>query len=113
MASQKGLGKGLGALFGESAEVQQEPLRLPIQKIEPNPDQPRKRFDPEELQALADYLRPFTCIDRVELLPFHQMGRYKWDAQGLDYPLKDHRTPTDAEMDAARLIFRRAGLRVQ
>ena len=41
MASQKGLGKGLGALFGESAEVQQEPLRLPIQKIEPNPDQPR------------------------------------------------------------------------
>lgn len=66
-----------------------------------------------QLQALADYLRPFTCIDRVELLPFHQMGRYKWDAQGLDYPLKDHRTPTDAEMDAARLIFRRAGLRVQ
>lgn len=62
MASQKGLGKGLGALFGESAEVQQEPLRLPIQKIEPNPDQPRKRFDPEELQALADSIAAHGLI---------------------------------------------------
>ena len=54
---QKGLGKGLGALFGDlppSGEPQQPDLNLPIQKVEPNPQQPRKAFDPEELQALAD-----------------------------------------------------------
>ena len=57
MASQKGLGKGLGALFGDlpPAETAETPNRsLPIQKIEPNPQQPRRHFDPEELQALAD-----------------------------------------------------------
>ena len=57
MASQKGLGKGLGALLGDFTE---EPLEksayqlLPIYKVEPNPDQPRQDFDEEELQALAD-----------------------------------------------------------
>ena len=57
MASNKGLGKGLGALLGDFNE---EPLEksayqlLPIYKVEPNPDQPRQDFDEEELQALAD-----------------------------------------------------------
>jgi len=57
MASNKGLGKGLGALLGDFSE---EPLEksayqlLPIYKVEPNPDQPRQDFDEEELQALAD-----------------------------------------------------------
>ena len=57
MASNKGLGKGLGALLGDFSD---EPLEksayqmLPIYKVEPNPDQPRQDFDEEELQALAD-----------------------------------------------------------
>ncbi len=56
MASQKGLGKGLGALLGDFNEVPQEksPYQLlPIYKIEPNPDQPRRDFDEEELQSLS------------------------------------------------------------
>jgi len=57
MASQKGLGKGLGALLGDFNEVTPEksPYQmLPIYKVEPNPDQPRHDFDEEELQNLAD-----------------------------------------------------------
>ena len=54
----KGLGKGLGALMGDlTVEVPQSksPYQLlPIHKVEPNPDQPRRDFDPEELQSLAD-----------------------------------------------------------
>ena len=57
MASPKGLGKGLGALLGDDLDISGEetPYRqLPIYRVEPNPEQPRQDFDPEELQALAD-----------------------------------------------------------
>ena len=57
MASQKGLGRGLGALLGDFEEISQEksPYQLlPIHKVEPNAAQPRQDFDEEELQALAE-----------------------------------------------------------
>ena len=57
MATQKGLGKGLGALLGdfERETPEKTPWRmLPIYKVEPNPGQPRQDFDEEELQALAE-----------------------------------------------------------
>ncbi len=57
MASNKGLGKGLGALLGSLDEPIQEnsPFKqLPIHKVEPNPDQPRRDFDEEELEALSE-----------------------------------------------------------
>ena len=54
----KGLGKGLGALMGDltvETPAGKSPYQmLPIHKVEPNPDQPRRDFDPEELQSLAD-----------------------------------------------------------
>ena len=60
MASQKGLGRGLGALLGDFSEesIDQSAYRLlPIYKVEPNPDQPRQDFDDEELEALAESIR--------------------------------------------------------
>ena len=57
MASNKGLGRGLGALLGdfEEPKADQSPYKLlPIHKVEPNPHQPRRDFDEEELAALAD-----------------------------------------------------------
>ena len=54
----KGLGKGLGALMGdftvETPAAKSPYQMLPIHKVEPNPNQPRRDFDPEELQSLAD-----------------------------------------------------------
>ena len=57
MASQKGLGKGLGALFEDYIEENHEksPYQLlPLHKVEPNRAQPRQDFDEEELAALAE-----------------------------------------------------------
>ena len=57
MAAEKGLNRGLGALFGDISEEisEQSPYRLlPLHKVEPNPGQPRQDFDEVELQALAD-----------------------------------------------------------
>ena len=83
MAANKGLGKGLGALLGESAmqpSTQQSPLLLPLQKIEPNRLQPRKSFNEEELAALADSIQPLT----VRLLDtgYYQIiaGERRWRA---------------------------------
>ncbi len=60
MASNKGLGKGLGALLGDFDEpaAAETPYKLlPIHKVEPNPTQPRRDFDEEELQALCESIQ--------------------------------------------------------
>ena len=57
MAQPKGLGRGLGALLGDFQEPIQEKSNfrtVPLHKIEPNPDQPRKDFDEEALQELSE-----------------------------------------------------------
>ena len=59
MAMERGLGRGLGALLGDAALQSQEggSLSLPISQVEPGLKQPRKRFDQESLQDLADSIR--------------------------------------------------------
>ena len=89
MSAQRGLGKGLGALLGESA-MQPAPeggaLLLPLQKVEPNPDQPRRRFDEAALAELADSVRQHGIIQplTVRKLPsgFYQIitGERRWRA---------------------------------
>ena len=74
MAAPKGLGKGLGALLGDFEEVSTEksPYQLlPIYKVEPNPDQPRQDYDPEELQSLADSI---TVHGILQPLTVREMG---------------------------------------
>ncbi len=74
MAAPKGVGKGLGALLGDFEEVSTEksPYQLlPIYKVEPNPDQPRQDFDPEELQSLADSI---TVHGILQPLTVREMG---------------------------------------
>lgn len=89
MASNKGLGKGLGALLGDFVEepVEQSVYReLPIYKIEPNPDQPRREFDEEELQELADSITVHGVIQplTVREMPngYYQIiaGERRWRA---------------------------------
>lgn len=58
-AKPKGLGRGLGALIDDFSppSEQQAVTSLPLQKVEPNPDQPRRNFDEEQLLTLADSIR--------------------------------------------------------
>ena len=92
MASKKGLGKGLGALledFGTEAAETSAYRTLPIYKVEPNPNQPRQDFDPEELEALADSIRIHGIIQplTVREMPngYYQIiaGERRWRAARL------------------------------
>lgn len=92
MPTQRGLGKGLGALLGESALSEPSPdgaVRLPLQKVEPNPLQPRKTFEPEALDELAASIREHGVIQplTVRKMPsgFYQIiaGERRWRAARL------------------------------
>ena len=65
MAQQKGLGRGLGALLGDfSAQPERDNAlkMLPLQRVEPNPNQPRQDFDPEALESLAESIRAHGVV---------------------------------------------------
>ena len=87
MKPQRGLGKGLSALLGDAADIENlrapvgsvnkevagpaEPknsadiLRIPVDFVEPNPFQPRMSFDQESLMELADSIRTFGLIQPI------------------------------------------------
>ena len=65
MAKAKGLGKGLDALMGDSATMQNQEagsVTLPISQVEPGLNQPRKRFDEDALADLAASIREHGII---------------------------------------------------
>ena len=64
------------------------------------------------LEELADFLSQFKCIERVELLPFHKMGEYKWEEVGKAYTLGDVAEPTNDEVESAKKIFSERGFTV-
>jgi len=69
--------------------------------------------DPANVEAVAKLVAPMKNVEWVEVLPFHQMGAFKWKALGLDYALAETPTPTEAQVKAALEIFRAAGCRAR
>ncbi|WP_232474843.1 pyruvate formate-lyase-activating protein [Neoroseomonas rubea] len=68
---------------------------------------------PDNIRKVAEFVAPMKNVEWVEVLPFHQMGAFKWKALGLDYRLADTPTPTEAQVQAALEIFRAAGCRAR
>jgi len=65
---------------------------------------------PEEMEAIADFGKSLGVVERVEILPFHQMGRYKWERLDIEYKLEATEPPTGQSISNAIGIFRDAGL---
>ena len=65
--------------------------------------------DPDEMRRVASFGASLGVVERAEILPFHQMGRYKWKRLGIDYTLDTTEPPSEAAFDAAVAIFRRRG----
>lgn len=72
----------------------------------------------ENVDAVADYVAelqqrgPGGVVERVEVLPFHQMGRDKWHQLGITYPLEDTEPPSAELTERVRAQFRARGLTV-
>lgn len=92
MARRSGLGRGLGALLGETAgEVLSNDIdtsglqQMPIDRIVPNPDQPRRSFDDDELEQLADSVRRDGILQPLVVRPQGETyqivaGERRWHA---------------------------------
>ena len=65
---------------------------------------------PDEMKGVADFGASLGVVERAEILPFHQMGRYKWERLGLDYRLESTEGPTVELVRRAIEIFAAAGL---
>jgi len=69
--------------------------------------------DPEDnVIGLAQFVASLKNVERVEVLPFHKMGEYKWEQLGFDYQLKNTQPPTPELMEKVINIFKSYGLDV-
>ena len=92
MAKAKGLGRGLDALMGDSATLQNQEsgsVTLPISQVEPGLNQPRKRFDEEALADLAASIQEHGIIQPLTVrrlsTGYYQIiaGERRWRAAKL------------------------------
>jgi pyruvate formate lyase activating enzyme len=66
--------------------------------------------DPSDIDSIANFAAGLGNVERVEVLPFHQMGRYKWEKLGLHYTLKDAEPPSVELTERVLGQFRSRGL---
>lgn len=64
------------------------------------------------LNTLAEYISHYKVVQKAELLPYHTMGTYKYEAQGLDYKLKDTEPLSADRLANAKAIFKQHGITV-
>ena len=111
-AQRKGMGRGLAAILPESSAGGPELRELPVEQIEPNPEQPRSRFDAGALEALAGSISSAGLLQPLIVRPLDDEGRYelvagerRWRAAqkaGLErVPAVVRTSPQDERLQAA------------
>lgn len=64
-------------------------------------------------KKLADYAKGFDNVELIELLPFHQLGQYKWDEAGLPYKLKEMNPPEHDEVLKMKEYLENQGFKIR
>ncbi|MCL2248527.1 MAG: pyruvate formate-lyase-activating protein [Oscillospiraceae bacterium] len=65
--------------------------------------------DENEILDLIEYIKTLKNKEKIGILPFHQMGAYKWDDLKMKYKLRDTPVPTAEETEQVRELFRSHG----
>jgi len=71
---------------------------------------PNLTDDLDDIKQIAEFAAGLGVVERVEVLPFHQMGRFKWKELGIKYHLEKTEPPTAEAAEKAVAVFRAAGL---
>ena len=67
--------------------------------------------DPGEIAEIARFVAGLGVVERVDVLPFHQMGHFKWKELGIHYQLEGVEPPSQAAVERACGAFHRVGLK--
>ena len=59
----------------------------------------------EDLIKLKEFLATLKTVDKVEILPYHDMGRFKWEQLGLEYPLDGVRVANNEDVERAKKLL--------
>ena len=60
----------------------------------------------DDIKKMADFLKPFNNIEKVEVLPFHKLGEFKWKKMNIPYKLEDVEPPSQEILERARTILK-------
>ncbi|NMB32930.1 MAG: pyruvate formate lyase-activating protein [Clostridium sp.] len=61
--------------------------------------------DENDLKLTAEFIKQLGTVEKIEVLPYHNMGEYKWKELGEKYRLKDIKIPTEEEVEKATQIL--------
>lgn len=64
----------------------------------------------KDIEELAKFLSTLSNVQRVDILPFHKMGEFKWEQLGYEYSLLDTEQPSKSEVEKAKTIFQKYNL---
>ena len=67
--------------------------------------------DAEDIARTAAFAAELGNVERVDVLPFHQLGRYKWQKLGIPYTLDETEPPSPEAVERTVAIFRGQGLK--
>nr|WP_309100416.1 pyruvate formate-lyase-activating protein [Fredinandcohnia onubensis] len=59
----------------------------------------------EDLTKLSEFIKTLTNVKKIEVLPYHKLGIYKWESLGLEYKLKGVEPPTEQRVKNAERIL--------
>ena len=61
--------------------------------------------DENDLLKLKDFISSLKTVEKVELNPYHELGKFKWENLGFEYPLKNIKPATDKDIKRAKEIL--------
>jgi pyruvate formate lyase activating enzyme len=61
--------------------------------------------DEQSARDLGEFIKPMKNIEKIELLPYHELGRHKWIAMGEEYPLEGVSPPSRDVMNNIKAIL--------
>lgn len=73
---------------------------------------PQYTLSEEKMHRLGKYLQNYKCVKKVELLPYHTLGLYKWEQLGLESKLIGIDPPTQSEIEKVKSILKSYSLKV-